>query len=60
MEEIITSSNEVFKDFEFDIAVRIRMLGNPTRKMADINHTIEQTPGSQILTVQLEAKKSDM
>jgi len=30
MEEIITSREEVFKDYESDIAVKIRMVGNPT------------------------------
>jgi len=43
--EIITSSNEVFKDFESDMAVRIGMLGDPTRKTDDSNDTVNQTAG---------------
>ena len=39
LEEILTSSNEVFKDFESDMAVGIRQLGNPIRKIAKSNHT---------------------
>jgi len=46
LEEIITSSNEVFKDFESVIVVGIRQLGNPTRKTAEINDIVKQTPGS--------------
>jgi len=34
LEEIITSISEVFKDFESDIVVGIRMLGNSTRATA--------------------------
>jgi len=33
-EEIITSSNDVFKDFGSDMAVRIRIQGNPTQETA--------------------------
>jgi len=32
LEEIITSSKEVFEDCESDMVVKNRMLGNPTRK----------------------------
>jgi hypothetical protein len=35
--EIITSSKEVFKDCEFNMVVKSRMLGNPTRKTAESN-----------------------
>jgi hypothetical protein len=38
-EEMITSRNEVFKDFVSDIAVEIRKLGNSTRMAADSNET---------------------
>jgi len=37
LEEIITSSKEVFKDCESDKVVQIRMLGNLTRKTAESN-----------------------
>jgi len=46
LEEIITSSNEVFKDFESDMAVGIRQLGNSTWKTAQIHDTAKQTAGS--------------
>jgi len=46
LHEIITSSKEVFKDFESDMAVRIRMLGDPIRETAESNDTIKETPGS--------------
>jgi len=60
IEEIITSSNEMFKHFESDMAVGIRNLGNPTGKTAEGNYTVKQTAGSLILTLQLQAKKSDL
>jgi hypothetical protein len=56
LEEIITSSNEVFKDLVSDMAVEIRKLGNPTRKTAENNHTVKPTAGSLILTLQLAGK----
>jgi len=37
LEEILTSSKEVFKDCESDMVVNIRMLGNPIRKTAESN-----------------------
>jgi len=46
LEEIINSSNEEFKDFESDMAVSIRMLGNLTWKTARRNDTVKQTAGS--------------
>jgi len=46
MEEIITSSNELFKDFVSDMAVEIRMLGIPTRETAENNDTVKTTAGS--------------
>jgi len=60
LEEIITSSNEVFKDFESDIAVAIGQLANPTRMTAESNDTPKHTAGSQILTLLLQVKKSDL
>jgi len=58
--KIITSSKVVFKDFESDMAVGIRNHGNATRKTTEANDTVKQTPGSQIVTLQLQAKKSDL
>ena len=46
LEEIITLSNEVFKDCESDTAVWIRNLGNPTRKTAEGHDRVKQTAGS--------------
>ena len=46
MEEIITSSNEVYKGCVSDMAVEIRKLGNPTRETAEKNDTAQQIAGS--------------
>ena len=46
LEEIITSSNEVFKDFESDMVARIRTQGNQTAKTAECNDAVTQTAGS--------------
>jgi len=46
LEEIITSTNEVFKDFLSDMAVEFRKLGNTTRKDAQNNNTVYQTAGA--------------
>ena len=46
LEEIITSSNEVFKDCVSDMAVEIQKLGNPTRETAENNDTVKQIAGS--------------
>ena len=46
LEDIITSSNEVFKDCVSDMAVEIQELGNPTRETAKNNHTVKQIAGS--------------
>jgi len=46
LEEIITSSNEVFKDFVSDMAVGIRMLGITTRETAENNNRVKPTAGS--------------
>ena len=50
----------MFEEFESDMAVGLRNLGNPTRKTAVGNDTVKQTAGSEILTLQLHAKKSDL
>jgi hypothetical protein len=60
LEEIITSRKVVLKNFQFDIAVKITKLGNSTRKTDKSNVTVIQTPGSSILTPQLQAKHSDL
>jgi hypothetical protein len=59
LEEIIISSNEVFKDFEPDMAVDILKLGKPTGETAENNDTVKQTGGSEIFTLQLQGKSSD-
>ena len=46
MEKIITSSNELFKDLVSDLAIEIRMLGNPTHEIVENNDTVKQTAGS--------------
>jgi len=43
--EIITSRKEVCKDFESDMAVGIRKLGNSTWETAEINVIVKQNPG---------------
>jgi len=60
LEEIITSSKEVFKDLESDMAVRIRTLVDSTQKPGESDDTVKQTASSTILTLQLQAKKSDL
>ena len=55
-EEIITSSNEVFKECESHMALRSRQLSNPARNPAESNDTAQHTVGSQILTLLLQAK----
>jgi hypothetical protein len=39
-EEIVISSNEVVKDYESDMAVQIRKLGNTSRKVAEMNDKV--------------------
>jgi len=46
MEGIITASKEVFKNFESDMVVGIRNLGNSTRKTAQSNVAVLQIAGS--------------
>ena len=54
LEEIITSTNEAFKDSVSDMAVEIGKLGNPTRETAENNDTVKQIAGSLILSLQLQ------
>jgi len=46
LEDIITSSKEVFRDFESEEAVGIRKLGNPTRETAGNTNIVEPTADS--------------
>jgi len=46
LEEIITSSNEVFKDSVSVMAVEIQKLGNPTQETAENNDTVKQIAAS--------------
>ena len=50
----------MFKDFESDMAVKIRQLGNPTQKTAERHGTAKQTAGSSILNLLLHVKKSNL
>jgi hypothetical protein len=45
LEEIITSSNEVFKECVSDMVVEIGKLGIPTRETAENNDTVTQNVG---------------
>jgi len=56
LKDIITSSNEVFKDFVSDMAVEISTLGIPTRETAVNTDTVKPSAGSEILTPQLQGK----
>jgi len=56
LEEITTSSNEVFKDFVSDMAVEIWMLSIPTCETAENNDTVKPTAGSSVLTLQLQGQ----
>jgi len=46
LDNITASSNEVFEDFESDMEVGIRQLGNPTPKTAESNNTAKHAVGS--------------
>jgi len=46
IEEVIISSNEVSNDFESDMAVGIRKLGNPSYESAESDDTVKPTAGS--------------
>jgi len=46
LEEIITSSNEVFKDCVFDMVIEIGKLDISTRETAENNDTVTQNEGS--------------
>jgi len=60
LEEIITLSNEVFKDFESDMVVRMGQVCNPARETAESIITVKQSAGFYILAPQLQAKMSDL
>ena len=60
LDKIITVSNEVFNNFESNMAVGITKLCDPARKTAEGNDTVQDTLGSYILTPQLQAKQSDL
>jgi len=46
LDAIITSSNEVFKQFEYEMGVGIGMLGNLTWETAESYFTVKQSAGS--------------
>jgi hypothetical protein len=46
--------NEVFKDVEYDKAVAIGMVGNPTRENADRNRIVNWDEGSEIVNLELQ------
>jgi len=46
LEELITSGKEVFQDLESDMAVRIRILVDPTRETGETDDTVKQTASS--------------
>jgi hypothetical protein len=46
LKEIITSGNEVIKDYESGMAVEIRQLVDPTRETAENNVIAKLTVGS--------------
>jgi hypothetical protein len=46
LKEIITSSNEVIKDFESDMAEGMRKLGNPNRETAESKVIVMRNVGS--------------
>jgi len=60
LEEIITSSHEVFKDFGSDMAVGTEKPGNPTRETAESYIIAKRNACSEILTLEVQAKKSDL
>jgi len=43
LEDIITSSKEVLKEFEANMALEIRKLGNQTRETAENKYTVKET-----------------
>ena len=46
LEEIITSSNDVFKDCVSDMSIQIGKLGNSTQETAENNDTVKPLAGS--------------
>jgi hypothetical protein len=43
--QIITTSHEIFKDFESDMTLGLRMLDNPTSDTVESNSTLKQNAG---------------
>jgi len=60
LEVIVSSRNDVFKDFESHVVGGIRKLGNSTGETAKSNVIVKHNAGSYILTLELQAKKSDL
>jgi hypothetical protein len=50
----------MFKDSEFDMVVGITTLGSPNQETAESNITVKQIAGFSLLTLELEAKKSNL
>jgi len=46
LEEIMTSSKDVLKYFDLEMAIGIRNVSNPTQKSAADNDTVTQSAGS--------------
>jgi hypothetical protein len=59
LEHIKISINEVFSDFESDLALGFRKLGNPTRETAKSNLIVMQNIGSLLFTLPLQVTQSD-
>jgi len=60
LEEIITFSIKLCKDIESDMAVELRNLSNPTWVAAERKVIVQRNVGSSILTLEQQAKKSDL
>jgi hypothetical protein len=60
LEVMITSSSEVCKDFESNMVLRYRQLGNLTSETAKYCVMAKHTVGYSILTHQLQATKSGL
>jgi hypothetical protein len=58
--DITSSCNEVFKDYESDMAVRIGKLRNPTSETASSHVIVKRIVGTEILTLELQANTSDL
>jgi hypothetical protein len=56
LQEVISSSNKVFKYSESTMPVAIKTLGNLPPETAENTDTVKQTAVSSILTQQLQGK----